>query len=88
MRRCCCKRRPTGCVILDDTFDRSDSTDLGSDWDEKSGNWSIDSNTLKEAGTPGSQVATTKMTGSSRWQGQRRRSRGLVFADCQGWYWC
>jgi hypothetical protein len=70
MRRCCCKRRPTGCVILDDTFDRSDSTDLGSDWDEKSGNWSIDSNALKEAGTPGSQVVTTKRNPYS--------SRGVV----------
>lgn len=42
-RRCCC---PKGCAIGEDAFNRTDSTDLGSDWDEVSGSWEIADNEL------------------------------------------
>lgn len=44
-RRCC------GCTILDDTFNRADSSILGDDWNEVSGNWEIVSNKLQIAST-------------------------------------
>jgi hypothetical protein len=43
-RRCCCVQG--GCEIGEDTFTRSDSTNLGSDWDELSGSWEIKDNEL------------------------------------------
>jgi len=39
---CCCM----GCVYFRDYFDRADSTDLGSDWSEDAGSWSISSQEL------------------------------------------
>lgn len=48
---CCCE-----CCQHGDEFNRADSTDLGSDWDERSGDWSISSNQLYEAGTAGAMV--------------------------------
>lgn len=41
----CCT--PIECEILNDTFTRSDSSSLGSDWTEVSGDWEIASNALK-----------------------------------------
>lgn len=38
--RCCCA------ILFTDTFTRANSTNLGSDWDEVAGDWSISSNTL------------------------------------------
>jgi hypothetical protein len=43
-RRCCCTTE--GCEIGEDTFDRSDSTNIGTDWTELSGEWEIDTNRL------------------------------------------
>lgn len=43
--KCC-----TECEILLDTFDRDDSTDLGSDWSEVSGSWAISSNAASGSG--------------------------------------
>mgnify|MGYP003451128372 CR=1 FL=1 len=42
--KCCCEE----CYTFLDNFDRSDSTDLGSDWTECSGSWEIDTNRLTE----------------------------------------
>ena len=38
---CCC-----GCEVFVDEFNRSNDTDIGPDWDEVSGDWSIASNNL------------------------------------------
>jgi len=43
-RRCCC-----GCVIASDDFNRANSTNLGSNWTELAGDWSIASNQLTVA---------------------------------------
>lgn len=48
---CCCEGAP--CPTYADGFDRADSTDLGPDWDEESGDWEIKSFQLYEPGTPG-----------------------------------
>ena len=40
---CCCY---PGCNIFDDSFTRGNSTNLGSDWTEVDGDWSISSNRL------------------------------------------
>lgn len=53
----CCVSGP--CIIVTDDFERADDTDLGADWDERSGDWSIDTNRLKEAGTSGAMVICT-----------------------------
>lgn len=42
-RKCCCN---VGCDIASDDFNRADSTSVGSDWDEESGDWAIASNKL------------------------------------------
>lgn len=42
-RKCCCV---TGCDIASDDFNRADSTSVGSDWVEISGDWAIASNKL------------------------------------------
>lgn len=47
-RKCCCGG--TVCEILVDNFNRADSTNLGSDWTETSGSWSIASNQLSGNG--------------------------------------
>lgn len=47
-KHCCC-----GCSTYADTFDRSNSTDIGDDWDESSGDWSILDHELREAGSNG-----------------------------------
>jgi hypothetical protein len=44
---CCC------CRVLNDDFDRDNSTDLGNNWTEASGDWSILSNGLKNAASSG-----------------------------------
>ena len=49
-RLCCC---PSECLIDSDDFDRANSINLGSKWSEKSGDWSIDTLRLKEAGNAG-----------------------------------
>jgi len=36
-RRCCCPH----CIVFQSAFDREDSTDLGSNWEEDSGKWEI-----------------------------------------------
>lgn len=41
---CCCP--PAGCDYFSDDFNRADSSDLGSDWTETAGDWSIASNLL------------------------------------------
>lgn len=39
------------CSIFTDDFNRADDTDLGADWSEVSGSWSITSNTLRTTST-------------------------------------
>lgn len=41
----CCD--PPTCAILSDDFNRADSTNIGSNWTETSGDWSINANKLK-----------------------------------------
>ncbi len=53
---CCC---PTGCVYFSDTFDRADSTNLGANWTELFGDWSIASNCLQVAVTGASAYCLT-----------------------------
>ena len=43
-RRCCCG--PPPCTQFEDNFDRSNNTNIGSDWSEEEGDWSIASNKL------------------------------------------
>ena len=43
--KCCCPEA-VSCLIASDDFDRTDSTSLGSDWVEKTGDWEIVSNEL------------------------------------------
>lgn len=40
-----------GCPILVDGFDRDDGTDLGANWTETTGSWSIESGAAKSTGT-------------------------------------
>lgn len=42
----CCGETPDACVLLSDDFDRADDTDIGANWTEVSGSWSISSNEL------------------------------------------
>lgn len=51
-RRCCC----AGCIVLQDEFDRGDSTSLGSDWSEEVGDSEIVSGELQ---IPSSGVVAT-----------------------------
>jgi len=46
---CCCK----GCEVLVDLFNRANSSNIGNQWVEHSGGWSIASNELAEDGTTG-----------------------------------
>lgn len=48
----CCE----GCEQFADNFNRSNSTNIGSDWSEEAGNWSIASNTLRASA--GGAIAT------------------------------
>ena len=43
---CSCCTPSVGCLYFSDMFDRADSTALGSDWTETTGDWSIASNKL------------------------------------------
>ena len=61
-RFCCCDE---GCVTFTDDFNRADSTSLGANWYESSGDWGITSNELVElyassAGTGGAKLFCTK----------------------------
>ncbi|WP_455387500.1 hypothetical protein [Petrachloros mirabilis] len=67
-RLCCCGQ----CLLVHDTFDRANSTNLGAadteggTWDERSGDWQISSQTLYEAGNSGALVinsATNPISG-------------------------
>lgn len=59
----CCQAG--NCVIAEDDFNRADSTALGSLWDERSGDWEIFGNELKENGNAGALVVcTTESPGS------------------------
>lgn len=44
---CGCCEAPADCHIFADTFDRSNSTDLGADWTEVIGDWSISDDLLR-----------------------------------------
>lgn len=56
---CCCTAGE--CWTFEDDFNRSDSSDLGSDWNEISGDWEIDTNRLHEPSTSGpDKVACTQ----------------------------
>lgn len=59
-RRCCCDNN---CYIFRDDFDRADSTDLGSDWEECSGDWEIVSEDLTTEDT-GAVVVLKHMVGN------------------------
>ncbi len=50
---------PIECVYFFDDFDRGNDTDIGADWNELSGAWSIASNTLLGSGTGGVAEAVT-----------------------------
>ena len=54
-RRCCC-----GCVILADSFDRPNSSDLGAEWNEISGDWQISGNRLIETGNSGATILSVQ----------------------------
>lgn len=56
----CCE----SCDIFSDDFNRADSSDLGADWDEVSGSWSITSNTLRTSSTNAVAVSSAS-TGTS-----------------------
>jgi len=59
-RRCCCD---VECLLFEDDFTRvtDPDTDLGSDWDEISGDWDISSGTLRENGNSGALVFCTTL---------------------------
>lgn len=54
----------SSCTIFSDDFTRADSTNIGSDWTETSGDWSIASNKLSISSTS-SATATANVTHSS-----------------------
>ena len=39
------------CVDLEDTFNRSNSTNIGPDWTEEAGSWEINGNSLRVSST-------------------------------------
>lgn len=55
---CCCASTPS-CTIFADDFNRADDTDIGSDWTEVSGDFSIASNKLSITATTSAKVTTT-----------------------------
>lgn len=55
-QKCCC---PAECIIIDESFDRADSTSLGADWTEVSGDWEIVGGELQENATSGAIVIST-----------------------------
>lgn len=50
---CCCVQ----CTILNDEFTRADSANLGSNWEELSGTWDIDTNALAASSTSSAVLA-------------------------------
>jgi hypothetical protein len=57
---CCCDP----CIIVEDDFDRDNSTDIGNKWSEESGDWEISSNSLS-IGVSSALVLTVKEHSSS-----------------------
>jgi hypothetical protein len=57
-RRCCCSGE---CWQFEDDFNRSNSTDLGSNWNESAGNWGIEDNQLVETYGASSGTANAKL---------------------------
>jgi hypothetical protein len=56
----CCQDASRSCTIFGDEFGRADSTDLGSGWEELSGNWDIYSEMLREQSGSGVVRTTTE----------------------------
>lgn len=73
----CC----VNCVILEDTFDRADSTSLGSDWDERSGDWNITSNTARCSSANSLMVSTVAHPDSSSDMLVKVNVQGTAFND-------
>jgi hypothetical protein len=69
---------PTAAGVTDD-FNRADSTNLGASWTERSGNWQIFSNSLRNASTGGDAVVT--YTGT---YGNVQVSASVQFATATG----
>jgi len=64
----CCEvdpPHPQLCTILDDDFDRPDSTDIGSDWSEVDGDWEISNETLTVPSTNALVTPTTSNSGAN-----------------------
>lgn len=57
---------PVNCTIFSDDFDRSDSTNLGSNWTETSGDSTIDSGTLKFTTTNAKATCNTNSPAADR----------------------
>lgn len=57
-----CNKYPASCYVIGDLFTRSDNTDLGCGWEEVSGDWEVDTNTLAIAATSAILRCTTEHT--------------------------
>jgi hypothetical protein len=62
----CCGTPPPDCTVFEDNFDRSDSTNLGSDWTETTGNSTITSNALRFTTTNAVATCNTNSPNASR----------------------
>lgn len=90
-RTCQCCHQFPGCTIAEDDFDRADSTDLGSDWEEVAGDWSISGNQATAAATDGLLMATAARDAHFAHyvvQGSLSDSGRLVFdyQDANNWH--
>lgn len=62
----CCGGAPPDCTVLADTFDRANSTNLGSDWTETTGDSTIDTNRLKFTTTSAKATCNTDSPTAAR----------------------
>ena len=90
-RTCQCCHTFTGCTIVQDSFERADSTDVGSEWLEVAGDWSISGNAVTVTATDGLLIAAaTRATYFAHYLVDATLSDGgrLVFdyLDADNWY--
>ncbi len=76
------------CTILSDDFARSDSTDLGSDWSEDAGDWSIASGQLATSSAGALAITTASRSSVDNYVVQAEISSGAsIILDYDGTNW-
>lgn len=83
---CCCEEEvpPEDCIEYTDNFNRANSTDVGGDWTEQYGDWSINNNALRAPSTELGVITNSNILTQGSYEVEARASQA---GDAAWLYW-